>query len=135
MNKKFIVGIMFAFLFVIPLGVAAVSVTPGSTTTVFGIPVTQNFTGLTASTAYGVTDYTGTNSTVTFNSDSDGKASVTLTPSTYGQNSYALHLGASGADVALFSVENMDIMPYIVILITISILFGVLRMFTSKNIF
>ena len=133
MNKKVFVGFMFALLFVIPLGVSAQSVSPGAATTTFGIPVTQSFTGLTASTAYGVTDYTGTNSTVTFNSDSNGNAVVTLTPSVYGQNSYALHLGASGKDVLTFSVENMDIMPYIIILITISILFGILKMFTGKG--
>ncbi len=132
MDRRIYVAITFALLFVIPLGVsAAASVTPGSSTTTFGIPVTQSFAGLTADTAYDVRCTSYSNATVTFTSDSAGEATVTITPSAYGQNTYVLCLDAGGPDVLNFSLENMDVMPYIIILITISILFGVLKMFTG----
>ena len=133
MNKKLPVLFIFALLFVIPLGVVAQTASPGSTITVFGIPVTQTFTGLTASTAYHVVDTTGTNVTWTINADTAGEATITVTPAVYGQNTYAVCLAAGSLDVLLFSIENMDIMPYIIILITISILFSVLKMFTGKG--
>ncbi len=131
MNKRVWVLFTFALLFVIPLGVAAQSVNPGTTTTTFGIPVQQTLTGLAASTAHDVRCTSYSNDTVEFTTDSDGKATVSLTPPEYGQNTYVVCLDAGGSDILTFSIENMDIMPYIIVLITISILFGVLRMFTG----
>ena len=139
MNKKFIVGIMFALFLVIPLGAVALhptsSVTPGSKTTVFGIPVTQSFTGLQTSTAYEIRcpgTAAASNTTWSFTSDSSGEATVTVTPPAYGQNTFSVH-EVGYAESCAFTVENMDIMPYIIILITISILFSVLKMFTGKG--
>ncbi len=132
MDRRIYVAITLALLFAVPLGAVAQTAVPGTTTTVFGIPVSQRFTGLTADTAYDVVCYSGANETVNFVTDAAGAATVTVTCPAYGQNNFAVGLtGAGGPDVILFSVDNMDIMPYIVILITISILFGVLRMFTG----
>ena len=136
MNKKYIIGIMFALLLAIPLGVAAQSASPGSINTVFGIPVSQSFTGLTASTEYELRCTSNSNaSTITFDSDSDGEATVTVTAAEYGQNNYALWTAAGSGDVLTFTIDNMDIMPYIVILITVSILFSVIGMFTKGKLF
>ncbi len=134
MNKKIFAVLVFSLLFVIPLGAsAAASMTPGTTTTVFGIPVTESFRGLTADTAYEVRCTSSSNDTTAFTSDSDGEGTVTITPPAYGQNVMVLCLAAGGSDVLNFTIDNMDIMPYIIILITISILFGVLKTFTGKG--
>ncbi len=142
MNKKHFAVLTLALLFALPLlarPVAAysLSVTPGSTTTVFGIPVTYTVTGCEPSTGWDVIETeAGVNTTIhdSLQSDSSGVLRFTLTPDDYGANVYYVNGEAAGqgAEVS-FTVDNMDIMPYIIILITISILFGVLKTFTGKG--
>jgi len=91
-----------------------------------GFPVTQSFTGLTASTEYRISCTTDGNSSVTFTSDSDGKATVTQTPPDTGANTYELRLSAGSSSLASWTVENMDIMIYILPLMSLMIIFGIL---------
>lgn len=119
-----------ALILVAPVASAAAAVTPGSTSTVMGLPVTQAFTGLTASTSYTLYDETGSNSTTyVFVTDSAGAASVTITPGAYGQNIYKLRLTSGGTAVLTFSVDNMDIIPYLLPVIIISVIFTFVAMF------
>lgn len=123
-------SVFVLFLAVGPMSVkAAASVTPGSTTTIMGMPVTQVFKGLTASTAYDLILTTGTNQTLADGvvSDSDGELSVTVsTFDGYGQNAYVLQLDSgSAAAVVQFNIENMDVIPYVLPMIILSVLITV----------
>lgn len=130
--KRAVVALTAVFIFALafaPIGVrAAASASPGSTTTFMGMPVRQAFTGLTASTAYDLVLYTGTNQTLADDvySDSDGDLSVTVsTFADYGQNNYEL-LTSAGAPVLTFNIENMDILDYLFPLIMLGIILSVL---------
>ena len=131
MNKKILVLFTFALLFAIPLNAAAAASTSGPSNSVMGMPVPRSFTGLTVDTDYDVICTSDGNSTTDLVSDSDGKASVTVTPPEYGQNTYVLTLDGGGAAVVTFSIDNLDIMPYIIVLITVTILFSVIKMFSG----
>ncbi len=137
MNRRFSAVLLFSLLFVLPLTAsAAVAASPGSTQTVFGIPVSQRITGLAADTVYVLDCETAasTEADQTGTSDSAGVLNFFVAPSVYGQNFYNLTItNAAGASQTTFTVSNMDIMPYIVVLITVSILFSIIGMFTKKG--
>ncbi len=139
MQKKHLLAFSFlCFLLVLPYTAGAASVvthgsaSPGSTSTIFGMPIIQTFSGLDVSSAYILYDETGGNATTSFSSDTAGKALVTVVPTAYGQNVYVLRL-AGGVQALTFSVDNMDIMPYLIVLITVVIIFSVIGMFTGKG--
>ena len=127
----------FALLFAIPtFASAAVAASPGSTSTVLGIPVQQRVTGLAASTAYYLDceTSTATESDQEVSSDAAGVLVVTCYPSVTGANLYNLTItDAAGASQTTWTVTNTDIMPYILVLVTVSILFAVVGMFTKKG--
>ncbi len=140
MNRKFLVVFTFAILFVLPLLASPVvaytlSSTPQSTTTTFGIPVGFTVTGAKPADTYYVVEVENSVNTTIYAAlvaDSSGTFTFTITPDDYGTNMYYVGGVAAGAGVEItFAIDNMDIMPYILILITISILFGVLQMFTG----
>lgn len=91
-----------------------------------GFPVTQKITGLTASTEYKIVCTSDGNSSVTFTSDSSGEATVTQTPPDTGANTYVLELGTGGEALAQWTVENIDIMIYIMPIFSLMIVFGIL---------
>lgn len=99
---------------------AAASASPGTTTTIQGMPVIQSFSGLTASTGYDVTLYSpGTNVSIAANvySDSDGKLTVTIDQyNEFGANSYSLEQYGKGVHTGLtFTINNLNIIPYMVV--------------------
>lgn len=119
-------SLLLAFLLVYPVA-AAVGVSPGTSTSIMGFPVTQDFTGLEASTSYEIFSTTdGNSSQGVFTSDSDGKATVTQIPTETGSNVYELRLDAGGGVLATWTVENLDIMIYIIPLFQLMIIFGIL---------
>lgn len=126
-HKRIALGalLLLAVLCVSPVA-AAIGVTPGSSTSLMGFPVSQSFTGLTADTEYRISCTSDGNSSVTFTSDSDGKATVTQTPPETGANTYELRLSAGSSSLASWTVENTDIMIYIIPLFQLVIIFGVL---------
>lgn len=126
-RNKAALGAIFllAAILVSPV-VAAASVNPGSSTSIMGFPVTQSFTGLTVSTDYKIVCTSDGNSSVSFTSDSDGKATITQTPPDTGSNTYVLELDAGGAAVATWTIDNMDIMIYIIPLFSLMIVFGII---------
>lgn len=127
MDKKvFFLAFFVVALYLVAPVVAAADASPGSTTSIAGFPVTQTFKGLTASTAYDVRCTSDGNSTIEFTSDSDGKASVTISPPDYGINTYVVCLDAGGADVLTFSIDNMDIMIYLLPMIGLMITFAII---------
>ncbi len=126
-HKKLVLAtsLLLAFLLVYPV-VATIGISPGSTTSIMGFPVTQQFTGLTASTSYTIWSTTdGNASQSVFTSDSDGEASVTLSPPDTGVNTYELRLTAGSNVLATWSVENTDVMLYLVPMITLMVLVGI----------
>ena len=129
--------IILSLLFVLPMGAsAAVAASPGSATTVLGIPVQQRVTGLTASTVYYLDCETSTSTEAdqTLTSDAAGVLVLTCYPAVTGQNVYNLTLtNAAGAQQTTWTITNQDIMPYILVLITVTVLFGVIRMFSGKR--
>lgn len=131
MKKSYTLFALFLFgLVLIPNVAATVAGTPGSTSTIMGIPVTESFTGLTASTSYTVTCITGSNVSWSFVADSSGKGTVTVTPNAYGANTFHVHLTTGiQSSVYSFSIENMDIIPYLIPLIVIGVILGVMKSF------
>jgi hypothetical protein len=96
-----------------------------------GFPVTQSFTGLTADTEYKIYCTNDGNSSVTFTADSDGKATVTQTPPDTGANNYQLRLSAGSSSLASWTVDNTDIMIYIIPMFSLMIVFGILGAVTK----
>lgn len=138
MNKRSYAALALLALFLaIPIyGVSAAASSNGPTNPVMGMPVSISIRGATASTAYEVICITGSNYTVieSITSDSSGYFQFTVNYYYgYGQNSYVVRLDAAGADLLTFNIDNMDIVPYLVILITVSILFGIMRMFGGRK--
>lgn len=129
--------LMLSLLFVLPLAAsAAVAASPGSAQTVLGIPVQERITGLTASTAYYLDCETSTSTEAdqSLTSDAAGVIVLTCYPAVTGSNLYNLTItNAAGASQTTWTITNLDIMPYIVILVTVSVLFGVIRIFTKKG--
>ncbi len=135
-KKYFVLFAFFAFLLVAPQVHAAVAASPGSTTTILGVPVQQRVTGLAADTAYYLDCETtaSTESDQELVSDAAGVLVLTCYPSVTGANVYNLTItNAAGAQQTTWVVTNTDIMPYLLVLITVSILFGVIGMFTKKG--
>ncbi len=133
MKKKvaFLAVFLLALYLVSPV-VAAAAVSPGSTSSIAGFPVTQSFTGLTASTSYTIHCSTnGNSSEAVFTSDSAGAATVTLTPPSTEINTYTLRLTAGSNVVLTWNVDNLNIMIYLLPLVTLMILFGVIGAITK----
>ncbi len=137
MNRKYIGAIILSLILVLPLSAsAAVAASPGSTTTVFGLPVSERVTGLAADTVYYLDCETtaSTEADQEVTSDSSGTLTVTCLPTVTGQNLYNLTItDGAGASQVTWTVDNMDIMPYIMILIYVSILFGIIGIFGGKS--
>jgi hypothetical protein len=137
MNRKYLAFLAFSLLFLLPMGAsAAVAASPGSATTVLGIPVQQRITGLTASTTYYLDCETSasTEADQTLTSDSAGVIVLTCYPSVTGENLYNLTLtNADGAQQTTWTVTNLDIMPYILVMVTVAIIFSIVRMFSGKR--
>lgn len=132
-RKLFALSVLTIF-FVIPVYVVSAATANGPTNTVMGMPVTISIRSAAASTAYEVVCTTGTNYTVvdSISSDSSGYFQFTVNYFyQYGQNSYAVRLDGAGAQLLTFNIDNMDIVPYLVILITVGILFSILKTFTG----
>jgi len=128
MDKKllFLAAFMVGFVLVVPAS-AAIGISPGSTSTIAGFPVTQNLTGLTADTSYTVWSTTdGNASQLVFTSDSDGAASITLTPPISGANTYELRLTAGSSSLLSWSVDNLDIMIYLLPMVGLMITFAII---------
>lgn len=123
-------SLLLAFLLVYPVA-ASISVSPGSASSIMGFPVTQSFTGLTADTEYKIYCTNDGNSSVTFTADSDGKATVTQTPPDTGANNYQLRLSAGSSSLASWTVDNTDIMIYIIPMFSLMIVFGILGAVTK----
>lgn len=140
-RKVLLTFALVAFLVAIPAlaaPVAAASQGSGSgpTTTVLDAPVQWTFTGLDASTAYELICTTGSNYTVVETATSDSNGKLTLTVDYFydtGSNSYCLDLDATGMTHVQFNIDNFDIMPYIVLMITVTILMSILGMFGSRR--
>lgn len=117
-----LLGLLFGTL--IPGVSAATDASPGSTSTVMGMPVQQAFSGLVAGQDYDLVDTTGTNSTVTLTADSDGELTTWITPLEYGANSYVFQ-HATDHDLASalyeFQIDNMDVIPFLMPVIMLSI--------------
>lgn len=125
-----IFGIFLLSLVLVPNVAAAVAATPGSTTTIMGMPVSQRITGLTADTAYYLDCETSTSTEAdqSLTADSAGVISLSVAPTVYGANLYNLTLtDANGASQITFTVNNMNIIPYILPLIVIAVLFGIMK--------
>lgn len=106
---------------------AAASASPGSTSTWMSMPVSESFSGLTASTLYHVFDVNDGNSSTDVTADSDGEASVMISPTEYGQNLYYLVLGsAHGPAVVSFTIDNNDIMIYMVPILGLIIIMSII---------
>ena len=133
MRKGSILALTFVLaLALTPFASAAVAASPGSTTTVMGMPVTQRITGLAASTDYYMDCETAasTEADQELTSDSAGVISLTCYPSVYGANLYNLTItNAAGASQTTWTVTNMDVIPYIIPLIVLGIVFGIMRSF------
>lgn len=134
MNKRitaFGAVLLFAFV-LLPSVSAAVAATPGSTTTLMGMPVSQRITGLSADTTYYLDCETATSTEAdqTLISDSSGVIECVCYPAVYGSNLYNLTLtNAAGASQITWNVNNMDIIPYLIPIIVIAIVFGVMKSF------
>lgn len=123
--------LLFAFAVVLsaPSNVAAAASGSGPTQTTMGMPVQWTLTGLTASTDYEVICTIGTNYTViaVFTSDSNGAIAITISHyNQYGSNHYVVQPDGGGTAAYEFNIDNMDIIPYFVVLITFSILMSLL---------
>lgn len=118
-RKKAFVAILFCLALAPTLVAAAVSGSPGSTTTIQGMPVIQNFSGLTAGTAYDIVLYSpGTNVTCIDDAtaDSDGELSVTIDDfNVLGVNSYVVQGGSTTVQYYLFTINNMNVIPYLTV--------------------
>ncbi len=135
-KRYFALFAFFAFLLVAPQVHAAVAASPGSTTTILGVPIQQRVTGLAANTAYYLDCETAasTESDQTLQSDAAGVLVLTCYPAVTGANLYNLTItNAAGASQVTWTVTNTDIMPYLLILVTVSILFAVIGMFTKDG--
>jgi len=128
----FVLGLMFAA----PVSVmAAGTMTPSAGTLATDLPSYFSIAGATASSAYhvnvSVAGATPSAATVTGTTDSNGAASWSLTFLTEGATVVSFGEGAfgSGTNVVTgsFNVVNMInlIMPYIILAVTLSIVFGV----------
>ena len=134
MNKKLAVMVMFAFLFVmVPAVSATVVASPGSTSTIMGLPVQQRITGLTPASTYYLDCETSTSSEADQSglvADSAGVITVTCYPAVYGANLYNLTLtNAAGASQATWTIDNMDIIPYLLPVIIIAVILGFMKSF------
>ncbi len=136
-TRKLIPLFLLSLLFAFPvLAVATASGSPGTTTTLMGMPVVQTFSGLTASTAYDVVLIApGSNVTVAdgVSSDGSGKLVVSIGDyNDYGSNTYVVELDASPSTEAYrFSINNMDILPYLIPVIVIAVIFSLMKAFTK----
>lgn len=107
---------------------AVVTMTPTNTTMLIDIPTTFTFKGLTASTAYDVVVDGAKYSDVT--SDANGVVIAEVTISTAG--SHVVGIADDGSTIynVSTSVTVIDIietiMPFVVLIITISIVFGII---------
>ena len=128
MNKKLVfLALLVCGLYLVAPVAAAAGISPGSTSSIAGFPVTQTFSGLTASTSYEIFCTTdGNSSQVVFTSDSDGGATVTLTPPNSGVNTYELRLDAGGNVVLTWNVDDLDIMIYMLPMLTLMIVFALI---------
>jgi hypothetical protein len=127
-----------AVLFLVPLiglqQVAAANeqgvLSPGSTTTIMGMPVIQTGKNFAADTDCTVVD-ADNNTIVTFTTDSDGKCSFTISEySDYGSNQFYVQTGAGSFDVS-FSINNMDVLPYLIPVIVIAVIFSLMKAFSK----
>ena len=146
--SKFLKGKLFIFPFIMgmmafPMAAnftsvrAAASLEPDSGTLMADIPVFFTASGLTASTAHHVNVTVGGTETVAIasvTSNADGEASFSLTFTTEGSTLVEISQGAAGSGTGgtsgNFNVIDMVemIMPYIVLAITLSVIFGVAAM-------
>jgi len=139
----------FGLLFAAPVAVqAAGTMSPSSGTIATDLPTYFTITGATASTAYHVNVTVAgseTNVIAAGTTDSNGDASFSLTFIIEGATTVEFAEGAQGAAAntvtGSYNVVNMInlIMPYIILAVTLSIVFGVAGMiggvtrFGSKN--
>lgn len=116
------------------LGAAAIS--PSTGTLMTDIPNYFSCTGLTASTAYSVNVTVGGSETVAIasaTSGADGDLSFSLTFTTEGSTQVEVITGGAAAVTGNYNVINFInmIMPYIVLAITLSVLFGVVGLLSG----
>ena len=126
-RKVTLLALFVLGLYLVTPVAAAIAVSPGSTSSVAGFPVTQTITGLTASTAYIIVCTTDDNSTIEFTSDSDGEATVTITPANSGDNTYVLEAVAGvNTPLAIWTVDNLDIMIYLLPMVGLMVTFAII---------
>ena len=145
--KRFLTGKLFVIPFLALFGMsflmplmagsfsvmAVASLSPSSGTLMTDLPVWFSAEGLTASTAYSVNVTVGSTETVAIaaiTSNSDGELSFSLTFTTAASTTVEVITGGSAACTGTFNVVDIidQIMPYIVIGITLSIVFGLAAM-------
>ena len=126
-RKVTLLALFVLGLYLVTPVAAAIAVSPGSTSSVASFPVTQTITGLTASTAYIIVCITDGNSTTEFTSDSDGEATVTITPANSGDNTYVLEAVAGvNTPLAIWTVDNLDIMIYLLPMVGLMVTFAII---------
>jgi len=120
---------LFAFGAVSPV-LAAAEISPENPTLIAGMPFQFTVTGLTASTAYGVTIDAGTTWEFNGTSDASGDATFTITLSDSGDFTLGVYEVAVLKDsVAITVIDLIEmIMPYVILIVTLSVLFGVVGM-------
>lgn len=127
MNRKAALALLAVTLLVaIPmtnLVSAAAAVSPGTTDTFLGMPIVESFTGLEPSDQYSLEE-DGTAIHTDLECDTDGKLSLTLSPSELGQIKYQLKNNAS-AVVLTFYLNNQDVMPYLMPIIYLVVIMSV----------
>jgi hypothetical protein len=123
-------GMLSAGIFISPVAATA-SVSPGSTTTMLGMPVEEDVVGLTASTSYDVVQVSPTSGNTTIAngvySDSAGALAVWCAPIDVGSSLYAvqLHTGNKAA-VVTWTINNLDIMSMILPIVYLGVIITVI---------
>lgn len=121
---------LFSFAFISP-ALAAAELSPEGPTLIAGIPFQFTCTGLNASKGFGVSIDAGTTWEANGTSDADGDAVFSVTITTSGEYTLGIYDGyAPVQDTISISVIDLVemIMPYVILIVTLSVLFGVVGM-------
>jgi hypothetical protein len=121
---------MFGFALVSP-ALAAAELSPEGATLIAGIPFQFNLTGMNASKDFGASIDAGSTWEYNGTADADGDAIFSITITESGDYTLGIYDGyATVQDTVSIAVIDLVemIMPYVILIVTLSVLFGVVGM-------